>query len=418
MTALVGPNGAGKSTLLHLAVGLASPTEGDVRVLGGMAPGSPEALERVAFVAQNAPLYRYLPVRDMMHLARNLNQRWDQARVDRRLAALDIPLNRKIGKLSGGQQAQVALTIALARRPEFLVLDEPLAPLDPLARHQFLASVMEAVAEDGISVLFSSHALTELERVADYLVVLAGGRVQVAGDTGDLLATHRTLTGPAHRGGPAGPGLRGGARPARPIPGPRAGPVPATGPGTRRLAGPSGDAGGAGAGLPAGAGRLGAAGPGTAGRGHFHRGDAVTALAGPRAAGGAGSWRSWRLTRLGWVTWRQHRATLIGLALFVVLIAAYTAVNGLEMHGTRSFRCVGPGTEPVPCQVLLPATYAGPVFRIPDPGRPRDVRGRPAAGPGVHGRHDPVRLDPGRRADPADAGQASCCSGWRCWPRR
>jgi ABC-2 type transport system ATP-binding protein len=205
VTALVGPNGAGKSTLLHLAVGLARPTEGDVRVLGGMAAGSPEALERVAFVAQNAPLYRHLSVQDMVHLARNLNQRWDQARADRRLAMLDIPLNRKIGKLSGGQQAQVALTIALARRPEFLVLDEPLAPLDPLARHQFLASVMEAVAEDGISVLFSSHVLSELERVADYLVVLAGGRVQVAGDTGDLLSTHRTLTGPTFEVSQLGP---------------------------------------------------------------------------------------------------------------------------------------------------------------------------------------------------------------------
>jgi ABC-2 type transport system ATP-binding protein len=205
VTALVGPNGAGKSTLLHLAVGLASPTEGNVRVLGGMAAGSPEALEQVAFVAQNVPLYRHLSVRDMVHLARNLNRRWDQARADRRLAALDIPLNRKVGRLSGGQQAQVALTIALARRPEFLVLDEPLAPLDPLARHEFLASVMEAVAEDGISVLFSSHALTELERVADYLVVLAGGRVQVSGDAGDLLATHRMLTGPAHEAGQLAP---------------------------------------------------------------------------------------------------------------------------------------------------------------------------------------------------------------------
>ncbi|HEY2237830.1 MAG TPA: ABC transporter ATP-binding protein [Streptosporangiaceae bacterium] len=205
VVALVGPNGAGKSTLLHLAVGLIRPTEGDVRMLGGLPAGSPEALERVAFVAQNAPLYRNLPVRDMVHLARNLNPRWDQARADRRLAALDIPLKRKVGKLSGGQQAQVALTIALARRPELLVLDEPLAPLDPLARHQFLASVMETVAEDGISVLFSSHALTELERVADYLVLLARGRVQVAGEVGDLLATHRTLTGPADQVGQLGP---------------------------------------------------------------------------------------------------------------------------------------------------------------------------------------------------------------------
>src|SRR6201996_680143 len=204
VTALVGPNGAGKSTLLNLAAGLARPTEGDVRILGQPA-GSLVALERVAFVAQNAPLYRFLPVRDMVHLARNLNPRWDQARADQRLAALGIPLTRKIGKLSGGQQAQVALTIALARRPECLVLDEPLAPLDPLARHQFLASVMEAVAEDGISVLFSSHALTELERVADYLVVLAGGRVQVAGEVGDPLATHRMLTGPVHEVGQLAP---------------------------------------------------------------------------------------------------------------------------------------------------------------------------------------------------------------------
>jgi ABC-2 type transport system ATP-binding protein len=133
------------------------------------------------------------------HLARNLNHRgrWDQPRTDQRLAALNIPLRRKVGKLSGGQQAQVALTIALARRPEFLVLDEPLAPLDPLARYEFLASVMEAVAEDGTSVLFSSHVVPELERVADYLVVLASGHVQVAGDVETLLADHQILTGPA-----------------------------------------------------------------------------------------------------------------------------------------------------------------------------------------------------------------------------
>ena len=133
----------------------------------------------------------------MMQLARNLNRRWDQPRADKRLAALQIPPGRKIGKLSGGQQAQVALTIALARRPDLLVLDEPLAPLDPLARHEFLASVMETVAEDGTSVFFSSHVILELERVADYLIVLSGGRVQVAGDVEQLLASHQILSGPA-----------------------------------------------------------------------------------------------------------------------------------------------------------------------------------------------------------------------------
>jgi ABC-2 type transport system ATP-binding protein len=151
------------------------------------------------------PLYKHLPVRDMVRLARGLNGRhWDQHRADQRLAALDIPLRRKIGKLSGGQQAQVALTIALARRPDFLVLDEPLAPLDPLARHEFLASVMQTAAEDGTSVLFSSHVVSELERVADYLVVLAGGRVQVAGDVETLLAGHQILTGPAAAAGTLG----------------------------------------------------------------------------------------------------------------------------------------------------------------------------------------------------------------------
>jgi ABC-2 type transport system ATP-binding protein len=194
VVALVGPNGAGKTTLLHMTVGLTAPTAGTVTVLGGEPAGSPQALDRVAFVAQDAPLYQNLPARDMLHVARNLNRRWDQQRAERRLAELGIPLARKVGKLSGGQQAQLALTIALARRPELLILDEPLAMLDPLARHEFMASVMAAVAEDGVSVVLSSHVLAELERVADYLIVLAHDRVQVAGEVDDLLAGHRMLT--------------------------------------------------------------------------------------------------------------------------------------------------------------------------------------------------------------------------------
>jgi ABC-2 type transport system ATP-binding protein len=205
VAALAGPNGAGKTTLMHMAVGLTTPTEGRVTVLGGRPAGSPGALNRVAFVAQDVPLYKHLPVEDMVRVARALNDRhWDQRRADQRLAALDVPPRRKVGKLSRGQQAQVALTIALARRPEFLVLDEPLAPLDPLARHEFLASVMETAAEDGTSVLFSSHVLGELERAADYLVVLAGGHVQVAGDVETLLAAHQILTGPTAGAGTVG----------------------------------------------------------------------------------------------------------------------------------------------------------------------------------------------------------------------
>jgi len=197
VVALVGPNGSGKTTLLHLAVGLATPTTGRVRVQGGLAAGSLEALERVAFVAQDTALYPSLSVADMLHLARNLNADFDSGRAEARIAELDIPSARKVGKLSGGQRAQVALTLALAKRPRLLILDEPLSSLDPLARHDFMAALMTAVAEDGISVIFSSHVVSELERVCDYLVVLASGRVQVAGEVDDLLTSHQLYTGPA-----------------------------------------------------------------------------------------------------------------------------------------------------------------------------------------------------------------------------
>ncbi len=201
VVALVGPNGAGKTTLLSMSVGLNRPTTGAVTVLGGEPAGSRTALDQVAFVAQDAPLYRNLSVADMLHAARNLNLRWDAGRARARLAELGIPLTKKVGELSGGQQAQLALTLALARRPALLVLDEPLARLDPLARHDFMASVMAAVAEDGVSVVMSSHVLAELEPIADYLVMLSAGRVQVAGEVDDLLASHRVLTGPAGESG-------------------------------------------------------------------------------------------------------------------------------------------------------------------------------------------------------------------------
>jgi ABC-2 type transport system ATP-binding protein len=199
IVALVGPNGAGKTTLLHCSVGLATPTTGHVSVLGRLAAGSLDALERVAFVAQDAPLHSYLTVAAMLDLSRELNRRFDRRHAEHRLRSLAIPLHRKAGKLSGGQHAQLALALALARHPDLLVLDEPLARLDPLARHDFLAHVMTAVAEDGLSVVFSSHVIAELERVADYLVVLSAGRVQMAGAIDDLLTRHRLLTGPAEQ---------------------------------------------------------------------------------------------------------------------------------------------------------------------------------------------------------------------------
>jgi ABC-2 type transport system ATP-binding protein len=197
VVALVGPNGAGKTTLLNMMVGLAAPSAGAVTVLGGRPAGSPAALDAIAFVAQDTPVYRNLSAGAMLHLTRNLNRRFDQPYARARLTELGIPLGRRAGKLSGGQQAQLALTVALARRPRLLVLDEPVAMLDPIARHDFMATVLAAAADDGVSVLLSSHVLAELERVADYLILLSQGRVQVAGQVEDLLASHRLLTGPA-----------------------------------------------------------------------------------------------------------------------------------------------------------------------------------------------------------------------------
>ncbi len=197
LAALVGPNGAGKTTLMQMVVGLAVPSAGTVTVLDGQPAGSAAALDGIAFVGQDAPMHKNLSAGDMLHLTKNLNRSFDLRYAQARLAQLGIPLKRKSGKLSGGQQAQLALTLALARRPRLLILDEPLAMLDPLARHDFMATVMAAMADDGVSVLLSSHALAELERVADYLVLLSGGMVRLDGEVEDLLACHRVLTGPA-----------------------------------------------------------------------------------------------------------------------------------------------------------------------------------------------------------------------------
>jgi ABC-2 type transport system ATP-binding protein len=195
VVALVGPNGAGKTTFLHSIVGLLSPDEGNVTVLGSPA-GTRETLPRVAFLAQDKPLYEGFSVAEMLRFGKHMNPRWDGDLAARRLAELEIPPGRKVGKLSGGQQAQVALTVALAKRPDLLVLDEPLANLDPLARHEIMRGLMAAVAGGEMTVMLSSHVMSDLVDTCDWLVVLNRGRVQVSGDIEDLLATHRLLTGP------------------------------------------------------------------------------------------------------------------------------------------------------------------------------------------------------------------------------
>jgi len=196
VVAIVGPNGAGKTTLLHCLIGLVEASTGGAFVLDGLSAGSPDALDRVAFVAQDAPLYKYLSVAQMIEVTRNLNRNFDTTLARRRLDDLGIRLDQGVGKLSGGQQAQLALALALARHPELLVLDEPLARLDPLARYEFMGVLMAATAEEGLSVVFSSHVVSELERVADYLIVINSGRVQIASEIDELMNRHAFLTGP------------------------------------------------------------------------------------------------------------------------------------------------------------------------------------------------------------------------------
>ena len=331
VVALVGPNGAGKSTLLTLAVGLVAPSAGDIAVLGGRPPGSPAALDGIAFVAQDTPLYRNLSAGDMLHLTRNLNRHFDQASAEARLAELGIPLQRKAGKMSGGQQSQLALTLALARKPRLLVLDEPMAMLDPIARHDFMATVLTAAVDDDVSVVLSSHVLAELERVADYLIMVSQGRVQMAGEVDDLLANHRVLTGPAaeadrYTGTPVVHVRRGEAQAHLLVRATVDDPVPpgwdSHPVGLEELA----------LGLPA--------------RTWCHRaprphpragrrtvGDvAMTALAVPVRPDQDASLRPVPWPRMVWVTWRQHRFALGGAAVFLGALAVYVWTAGLQLH--------------------------------------------------------------------------------------
>jgi ABC-2 type transport system ATP-binding protein len=193
---LVGPNGAGKTTLLSLAAGLMAPTTGTIEVLGGPPPASPAQLARVGFLAQDAPVYAGLSVADHLALGAHLNPRWDGDLARGRIGRLGLDPGRKVRKLSGGQRAQLALTMAIAKRPGLLILDEPVASLDPLARREFLQDLMGAIAEQDLSVVLSSHLIADLERVCDYLIVLVGSRVRVIGPVEELLATHHLLTGP------------------------------------------------------------------------------------------------------------------------------------------------------------------------------------------------------------------------------
>ena len=207
VSALVGPNGAGKSTLLKLLTGLSSASSGDSQVLGKAPAQHQEFLADIGYLAQEIPLYKSLNAADHIAMGQHLNKHWEGSIINKRLRELDIPLDRPSGKLSGGQRAQVALNVALAKKPKLLMLDEPVAALDPLARHDFLSSLAQAVADGGLTVVMSSHLLADLERVSDHVIVLASGKTQLCDDIEHVLKEHKLLVGPREHSKTLGDGM-------------------------------------------------------------------------------------------------------------------------------------------------------------------------------------------------------------------
>ena len=193
VVALVGPNGAGKTTLLDIIAGLLLPSHGEVRLFEKTEPGSLEALQRISFVAQSSPLNKNMKVINAVRITELLNITFDREYAFDRLDRLQIPLQGRIGQLSGGQKSQVALTLALARHPTFLLLDEPLSDLDPLAREQFLKDLMTEVAASDMSIIFSSHTISELEKVCDYLILIVGGEVRLCESIERIIETHKMI---------------------------------------------------------------------------------------------------------------------------------------------------------------------------------------------------------------------------------
>lgn len=197
VSGLVGANGAGKTTLMRLLAGLSRPSAGSALVAGRAPADEEDFLREIGYLAQEVPLYRRWSAEDHLALGAHLNPVWDESLARDRLRGLRIPLDRPVEALSGGMRAQVALALALGKRPQLLLLDEPVAALDPLARHEFLGSLSAAVAEGGLTVLLSSHLLPDLERVCDHLILIAESEAVVCAEIDDLLASHKLLSAPA-----------------------------------------------------------------------------------------------------------------------------------------------------------------------------------------------------------------------------
>jgi ABC-2 type transport system ATP-binding protein len=192
IAALVGPNGAGKSTLMHLTNGLLRPTTGHVR-----------AHQKLAFLAQDKPLYRRFTVAEMLRAGASMNTDWDNAYATKLVEEAEVPMQARIGTLSGGQRTRVALAVALGRRPQLIMLDEPLSDLDPLARKEVMQTLMAEATDTGMTVLLSSHVLSDLESACDHLLLLAGGRIHLSGDVEELLSQHRIMIGSSDLAMPA-----------------------------------------------------------------------------------------------------------------------------------------------------------------------------------------------------------------------
>ncbi|MFE9725270.1 ABC transporter ATP-binding protein [Streptomyces sp. NPDC005794] len=199
---LVGPNGAGKSTLMGLATHMIRPTTGALRVFGAT-PGSTEAVLRTAYLTQEKPLFRRFTVAETLRLGREFNPRWDQEVAEGIVRAGQVPLEAKVGTLSGGQRTRVAFALAFGKRPDLLILDEPMADLDPLVRRELMTTLTAEAAEHGTTVLVSSHMLAELEYICDYLLVVANGGLRLAGEVHELRAAHALLDVPGGAASPA-----------------------------------------------------------------------------------------------------------------------------------------------------------------------------------------------------------------------
>ena len=194
VAALVGPNGAGKSTLLRMAAGLSRPTSGSINVLGDV-PGHENAalLKRVGYLDQERPLYRGFRVAEMLRFGEGTNPTWDMESAHSYVEQLGISLRDRVDSLSGGQRAQVALTMSLAKQPDLLLLDEPAAALDPVAREDLLRLLMRQVAERDTTVVLSTHALGDVGSICDYLVILSNSKVVLADDLEFVAESHRFL---------------------------------------------------------------------------------------------------------------------------------------------------------------------------------------------------------------------------------